>query len=76
MMVFVVNLIINIDHGVMPAGANVIREDLQETYTEYGLLGSIVFAGLVCGSLAATFAFRNVDTRIVISAAILLNACA
>lgn len=53
------NLIINIDHGVMPAGAIVIRQDLGESNTEYGLLGSIVFLGLVLGSIGATFIYRN-----------------
>ena len=66
-MVFFSNLIINIDHGVMPAGSIVIREDLHQSNTEYGLLGSIVFAGLVVGSLVATFAFRNMDMRLSIN---------
>jgi MFS transporter, Spinster family, sphingosine-1-phosphate transporter len=75
MMVFILNLIINIDHGVMPAGAIIIRNDLGQSNTQYGLLGSIVFAGLVVGSLAASFAFRNLDTRLVIAGAIVLNGC-
>jgi hypothetical protein len=55
------NLIINIDHGVMPAGAITIKEYLAISNTEYGLLGSIVFFGLVLGSLAATFIYNNVN---------------
>ena len=72
--VFFANLVINIDHGVMPAGAIVIKQDLGESNTEYGLLGSIVFAGLVVGSLAATFMYRNFDNRFVLASVLFLNA--
>jgi len=68
------NLIINVDHGVMPAGAITIKEYLGVTNTEYGLLGSIVFFGLVLGSLAATFVFNNVNTKAVLFAIMTLNA--
>ena len=68
------NLIINIDHGVMPAGAITIKEYLKISNTEYGLLGSIVFFGLVLGSLAATFIYNNVNPQIVLAAVMALNA--
>ena len=74
-MVFVANLIINIDHGVMPAGSIVIKNDLKESNTEYGLLGSIVFAGLVVGSVAAGLAFQKFDMRLTLASVIFLNAC-
>ena len=75
-MVFFANLFVNIDHGVMPAGSIVIRDDLGETNSEYGLLGSIVFAGLVVGSLVSTFMFKHVDTRIILASVIALNGVA
>jgi MFS family permease len=74
--VFFSNLVTNIDHGVMPAGAIVIRQDLGQSNTEYGLLGSIVFAGLVVGSLAATFIYRNIDNRVVLACVLACNALA
>jgi hypothetical protein len=42
-------LLINVDHGVIPAGAIVIKESLRLNNTEYGSLGSVVFAGLTIG---------------------------
>ena len=51
------NVLINVDHGVMPAGSIVIKEDLEINNTEYGLLGSIVFVGLTVGSIAATYLY-------------------
>ena len=42
--------------------------------TEYGLLGSIVFFGLVLGSLAASFVYNTVNTKAVLFAVMSLNA--
>lgn len=68
------NLVINIDHGVMPAGAITIKTQLGVSNTEYGLLGSIVFFGLVLGSLAATFVYNSMNTKAVLVMIMLLNA--
>ena len=73
-LILFLNLIINIDHGVMPAGAISIKEYLGISNTEYGLLGSIVFFGLVLGSLAATFVFNNISTKLVLALVMSLNA--
>ncbi len=43
------NLLINFDHGVMPAGALEMKKDLNLTNGEYGWLGSVVFIGLTLG---------------------------
>ena len=72
--IFFFNLVINIDHGVMPAGAIVIKEYVDVSNTEYGLLGSVVFAGLVLGSLAATIVYNNVQAKYVLMAVMALNA--
>lgn len=72
--IFYLNLVVNIDHGVMPAGAITIKTYLGVSNTEYGLLGSIVFFGLVLGSLAATFVFNVVNTKVIIASIMLLNA--
>ena len=68
------NLIINIDHGVMPAGAITIKDYLGVSNTEYGLLGSVVFFGLVLGSLGATLIFNNYSTKMVLVSVMALNA--
>ena len=58
----------------MPAGAIVIKEYIDVSNTEYGLLGSIVFAGLVLGSLAATVVYNNVNPKVVLATVMALNA--
>ena len=58
----------------MPAGAITIKEYLGVSNTEYGLLGSIVFFGLVLGSMAATFIFNMYSTKVVLASVMALNA--
>lgn len=43
------NLLNNIDHGVLPAGSITIKNDLGLNNLHYGLIGSAVFAGLTLG---------------------------
>lgn len=50
--VMTMNLLINFDHGVMPAGSLAMKEDLGLSNTEFGWLGSVVFIGLTVGKLA------------------------
>lgn len=50
--ILTMNLLINFDHGVMPAGALEMKKDLNLTNGEYGWLGSVVFIGLTLGKLS------------------------
>ena len=47
--VLTMNLLINFDHGVMPAGSIAMKQDLGLTNAEFGWLGSVVFIGLTIG---------------------------
>lgn len=42
---------INVDHGILPACTTELREDLHLDNANLGLLGSLVYAGLVLGKL-------------------------
>jgi sugar phosphate permease len=53
-LIFMCNLIINIDHGAIPACSNEIKKEVQIQNLELGLLGSIVYVGLTFGSMLAT----------------------
>ena len=55
--IMMVNIWINFDHGVMPAGGSTIQEELGLSNTRFGGLGSIVFVGLAFGSVFAVFLF-------------------
>ena len=49
LVILLMNMLINFDHGVMPAAAVAMKEDLVLNNTEYGWLGSVVFIGLTLG---------------------------
>ena len=68
------NLLINFDHGVMPAGAPAMQADLQLNNTEYGWLGSVVFIGLTIGSICASFTYQKINSKTVLLAVLLSNA--
>jgi hypothetical protein len=44
-------VIINMDHGVIPACTSELKEDLEFEDFFLGLLGSLVFLGFIAGSL-------------------------
>ena len=47
--VFFTNLMINVDHGILPACTKEVKRDLDLDNANLGLLGSLVYAGLVIG---------------------------
>lgn len=51
---FFINLFVNIDMGILPAGSTKIKEELGIENTQFGFLGSIVYLGQTVGSLLAS----------------------
>lgn len=85
MVLVALNLLCNIDHGVLPAGSISIKQDLALNNMQYGMIGSAVFAGLTfgkfliskftfLGSVVATFAYENVNTKLILFFVLVLNA--
>ena len=52
---------INVDHGSLPGCFNAIKEKLDVGNLGFGILGSIVFVGLIFGSIAASGLFSQGD---------------
>ena len=48
------NMLNNMDHGVLPAGSIVIKDDLNLNNLQYGMIGSAVFGGLVLGKFSCS----------------------
>jgi hypothetical protein len=42
---------INVDHGILPACTAEVRDDLMLNNADLGLIGSIVYLGLVIGKI-------------------------
>jgi hypothetical protein len=49
--IFITNLMINMDHGILPAATKELRADFGVTNPQLGFMGSIVYLGLVIGKL-------------------------
>lgn len=78
---------INVDHGILPACTKEVKSDLNLDDANLGLLGSLVYAGLVLGkiilkikffvgSLFAMPIFNFCNTKFVLIVCLLLNSIA
>ena len=59
-MIFLGNVLCNIDHGTLPGCSQQIKEDIGINDLQFGTLGSVVYAGIVIGSLCCTWVFSKV----------------
>eukprot|EP01017_Pseudomicrothorax_dubius_P035288 TRINITY_DN491_c0_g1_i4.p1 TRINITY_DN491_c0_g1~~TRINITY_DN491_c0_g1_i4.p1 ORF type:complete len:611 (+),score=66.14 TRINITY_DN491_c0_g1_i4:84-1916(+) len=73
MSILLVNILVNLDHGILPAATKEIRRDLKLNDVELGVLGSIVYLGLVLGSILAGYLFQKYTTKDILCITILLN---
>lgn len=75
--VFLANILINIDHGALPGVYEQIIEKLDINKFQYGVLGSFVFAGLTFGSIISTALYSKGDLiKPVLLGSILMNTIA
>jgi len=73
LLLWTISLLVNMDHGSVPAATGAIMEDFSLSKLQLGLLGSLVYVGLILGSLLGGVAFSDWDSRIVLSLAALLT---
>jgi MFS transporter, Spinster family, sphingosine-1-phosphate transporter len=59
----VCNVLINMDHGIIPAATREIMLDMDISEFELGLLGSLVYLGLVAGSITASMTFQKYSAK-------------
>jgi MFS family permease len=70
---FFLDILINLDHGALPAASVSIKTDLKMENVWYGTMGSLVFLGLVIGSLASTFIFGWFSSKMILVLAFVGN---
>jgi len=58
-LVFITNVLINVDHGTLPGCTNEIKAKLDINDFGFGVLGSVVYGGLTLGSAFATMIFST-----------------
>lgn len=58
-LVFISNLLINVDHGSLPAATLNIKQDLGLDNVGLGMLGSLVYLGLTMGKILLVIISHN-----------------
>lgn len=71
---FFLDIIINLDHGAMPSAATSIKKDLKLENATFGTLGSMVFVGLVSGSLCFAYVSSRASYKTILITSFVLNA--
>jgi MFS family permease len=66
-------ILINLDHGIIPACTSELKKDLGLDEVGLGALGSLVYLGLICGSLTAGPMFQSFSSKRIICFATLCN---
>lgn len=69
----ILDININLDHGALPSAGTKIKEDLKLPNATFGTLGSMVFLGLVGGSMVASFIFGKVSYKLILILSFLFN---
>lgn len=67
------DILINVDHGCIPAATVVMKMDLHLDNFQLGTLGSMVFLGLTVGSAFATQVFQMVSEKKILIYSLILN---
>lgn len=60
------NILLNIDQGVLPACTNELMEDLHLEEVKFGMLGSLMYIGLIAGSFVAGYIYQKFSCKKVI----------
>lgn len=68
------NILINMDHGTIPAASNEIKHELKINETALGTFGSLVYFGNLVGSLFLIRLIDVVDRKVLLLFAVLTNA--
>lgn len=71
-LIFFINMVINFDHGAIPAATTTLKQVLNIENVELGIIGSLVYLGLVLGSLSAGFLFQNYSSKWIVIISLIL----
>lgn len=71
--VFIINIMVNLDHGAMPAALIDISNDVSFTDQQMGTLGSLVFLGLFMGSINSSYLMYRLKHKTIIIITLVLN---
>ena len=61
-----INILINCDHGAIPAGTKELKEAKNLSNMQLGSIGSLVYLGLVLGSISGGYIFSTYSSKWVV----------
>lgn len=73
LLLFFINVLINIDHGAIPAATTILKKDLDLNNISLGILGSLVYLGLVLGAISASIIFQTYSSKWVVSTSLIFS---
>lgn len=73
LLIFLINILINIDHGAIPAATTTLKRDLLIDNVSLGIIGSLVYLGLVLGALSASIIFQSYSSKWVVSVSLIIS---
>ena len=65
-LICIINILINCDHGAIPAGTKELKEAKNLSNIQLGTIGSLVYLGLVLGSISGGYIFSTYGSKWVI----------
>ena len=68
----IINLLMNFDHGTIPAATEQIRNFIDLTNSELGLFGSFVFIGVIIGSLISMTIINTFNRKYILMICLIL----
>ena len=72
-LIFFLNVCINIDHGAIPAATTILKRDLNIDNISLGIIGSLVYLGLVLGAISAGPIFRMYSSKWIVILSIITS---
>lgn len=65
-LICIINILINCDHGAIPAGTKELKEAKNLSNVQLGTIGSLVYLGLVLGSISGGYIFSMYASKWII----------
>lgn len=72
-LIFVINILVNVDHGAIPASTVILRRELHLDNVALGVIGSLVYLGLVLGSISAGPIFTAYSPKWVVTVTLIIS---
>ncbi len=63
LLIFLINILVNLDRGVIPAATTEIKEKIKISNAQLGMIGSLLFFGLILGSLTGGYIFSKYSSK-------------